>query len=162
MKSTVTKEIKDELEAIRVANGGLLRPKDVCVRAFDDESHLHGWFEAQGAFDPAKAVEEYQLTLARRLIVRVNVVIPETLNKSVLVRAYTSLDSERQSGGGYRATLEVLSDDDLRAMMLDTAMRELAAFQRKYARLDALTPLFASIETIAGQRDITKPQAASA
>src|SRR5690606_1315589 len=53
-----------ELERIREANDGRLRPEDVVVSAQKQDSPLHAIF----TWDDSKAANEYRLSQARRLI----------------------------------------------------------------------------------------------
>ncbi len=149
MTVRITPQVRDELERIRTDNGGLLRPDQVRIFAQNAETSLHAWFAENNAFDQEHAVQQYQLQLARRLIMTVNVTIAKSANRSVTVRAYTSLKSDRLNGEGYRATIEVLNDEERRAEMLQTALQELEALQRKYSDLQALAPVFEAMRQIA-------------
>lgn len=62
------------------------------------------------------------------------------------VRAFVSLTTDRHAGGGYRTIASVLSDDDLRAQMLQDALDELDVFKTKYAALKEMKPVFTAAE----------------
>lgn len=137
--------IRAELEQIRQSHGGLLRPEDVVKFARNKRSALHGEFE----WDDAKASAEYRLEQARRVI-RVSVtVLPSPHADQEPVRAYVSIASDRvQPGGGYRALAEVMSDDQMRAELVNEALGEVKRWRRKYERLRELVPIFKAIDKV--------------
>jgi hypothetical protein len=51
------------------------------------------------------------------------------------MRTYVSLSTDRLSRSGYRATADVLSDAQLKAILIEDAKQELSAFQQRYDRL---------------------------
>lgn len=137
--------IRAELEQIRQSHGGLLRPEDVVKFARNKRSALHGEFE----WDDAKASAEYRLEQARRVI-RVSVtVLPSPHADQEPVRAYVSIASDRvQPGGGYRALAEVMSDDQMRAELVNEALGEVKRWRRKFERLRELVPIFKAIDKV--------------
>jgi len=116
--------VRQELEIIRTENGGFLRPADVVNYARSEDTALHEMFE----WDNTKAAERYRLAQARSVI-RVCVIVNE--NTSEKIRAFVSLSSDRQAKNGYRAMAEVIDDEILKETMLNDALRDLQAFQRK-------------------------------
>lgn len=120
---------KAELEVIRQKNKGFLRPEDVVRYARSPKTALHTAFQ----WDDGKAAQEFRLLQARQII-RVIVTVHEQTNKNV--RAFVSLRSERAGGEtGYRAMVDVLSNEDLTRQLLEDAKRDLAYFSRKYSDL---------------------------
>jgi hypothetical protein len=113
------------------------------------KSHTYAWLESHGAFDPDRAMEKWGLALCRRLIVKVKITLVNKDNEPVRVRAYTSLESDRTLGGGYRDTGKVLAEKAFRDEMLRTALKELKAFQRKYVALTELAPVFEAVGKVA-------------
>jgi hypothetical protein len=137
-----TKAIANELERIRRANGGLLRPEDVVAAARPRGSLLHGQFE----WDDARAADEYRLWQARQLIRVAVTVLPQTDRP---IRAYVSLRTDRTvAGGGYRSLCDVLSDGQLREQLLAEALDDLETFRTKYGRLRELAPVFAAARRV--------------
>jgi len=127
-------DLLKELEHVRVANGGFLTPEAVVESAKDENSPLHPFFD----WDDTEAARKWRIVQARRLIrLSVTVIKPEVEP----VRAFVSLPKDR-GVNGYRSTVQVLSDEDLREQLLECALRELQAFRRKYAMLSALKELF--------------------
>lgn len=136
------KAITGELERIRLAGGGLLRPEDVVAAARPADSPLHDQFE----WDDGRAAGEYRLWQARQIIrVAVRILPPEEQP----IRAYVSLRTDRTvTGGGYRSLCEVLSDRQLREQLLAEALDDMEGFGRKYGRLKELAPVFAAAKKV--------------
>lgn len=141
MKTRKTDRITQELRRIAQANGGILLPEKVVAAARPKASPLHSRF----CWDDTKAAEQYRIWQARMLIrVTVNVV-PETgLNE----RVWVSLKPDSALGAGYRSMVDVLSDDDMRAQLLQDALADAALFQEKYLRLNELAEVFAAMEQV--------------
>jgi len=134
-------EILNELNQIYESEG-VLKPESVVEHASNPESALHGQF----TWDDSKAAHEYRIWQARRLI-NVCVTILPTVNKEF--RAFVSLESDRkQKGGGYRCTVDVLGDDEMRAELLTQALSELRRIRRQYETLKELAPVFKAIDKI--------------
>src|SRR5690606_23964207 len=104
-KIVTNSKIVAELERIRSKHNGVLRPKDVLAAARNSRNPLHSQF----CWDDSVAAEKYRLQQAQTLIISVKVVKPATAGAVVRVRPYTSLPSDRISGGGYRHIDDVLS-----------------------------------------------------
>lgn len=117
-----------ELEKVRLAHKGRLHPKFVVEAARDPKSALHDRFE----WDDTKAAHAYRLQVASDLIREVTF-LPKGSDEPV--RAYVSLSSDRLSRSGYRAMVDVLSDKQLKAQLIEDARNELSAFNLRYERL---------------------------
>lgn len=144
-----------ELDAILVERGALTA-QAVLERARDESSALHSCF----TWDDSEAAEQWRLTEARRLIIKVKVEVQTRPNEpSIRVRAYTSLMSDRLNGAGYQSTVTVMADADRRSELLRTAMAELQAFQRKYRHLAELSMVMAEIDRVAAQHAAPMEQA---
>lgn len=125
----------------QLAEGGALRPRDVVDAARSHDSPLHKYF----TWDNAKAAEQLRISEARKLIARVRVTMETGPLKVVTVRAFHSLPSDR-GRIGYRPIAGILSDEDRRRELLQTALRELAAFRRRYRDLAELSSVLAAID----------------
>lgn len=136
--------LRAELEQIRENNDGQLRPEDVVDFARDPNTALHHEFEWRNS----KAAHQFRLEQARRVI-RLNIRVVETENGNVPVPMYVSLKSDRQAGGGYRTLTDVMSDEDLRAQLLEEALAELQRVRRKYQTLQELSPVFTALDRVA-------------
>lgn len=134
--------IAGELERIRLAHGGLLRPEDVVAAARLKASPLHDQFE----WDDNAAAVQYRLWQARQLIRVAVTVLPQSEQP---VRAYVSLRTDRTvAGGGYRPLGDVMGDERLREQLLAEALDDLKTFKIKYGRLRELAPVFVAAGTV--------------
>ena len=131
--------IELELRGLAAKNGGMLVPASVVEFARDPSTALHSQF----TWDDTDAAEAWRLHEARNII-RVHVTVLHA--DSEPVRVFTSLRSDRDSNAGYRLTVDVLSNDELRAQMLADAKAELQATKRKYHNLQELTSVWDAIE----------------
>jgi hypothetical protein len=149
--------LKNELEAIRLKNGGLLTEEAILDVAKAKTHPLHDEF----TWDNTQAGKLWRLEEARRLIRSVYVTIESPKHAAVSVRAYASLPSDREASGGYRAIQDVLADKELRRELLAAALSELEAFKRRYSNLAQLAPVFSAIDTIktkASKARVSKPR----
>lgn len=133
---------KAEIEKVRAAHGGKLHPKHIVSAARDPKSPLHSKFE----WDDRVAGEAYRLNQARELIKSVTF-LPSGSDEPV--RAYVSLSSDRLSRGGFRAMVDVMSDERLKALLIEDAKQDLQAFRQRYDRLRDLAKfkrVFAAVD----------------
>jgi len=139
-------EVIEELESIREAAGGILKPEDVVERARDEENVLHSQF----TWDDGVAADQYRLWEARQLI---RVCVTMVPNTDTISNVYVSLTSDRkQEGGGYRAMCDVLSDSEMREQLLIEAECELNRFTKKYQQLAELKEVFVAVERLQKRR----------
>jgi hypothetical protein len=131
----------DELRKIAKKNGGLLRPDHVVRAAMDETSPLHSQF----TWDDAKAAHEYRVWQARELIATYWVVEPGSNER---VRLLLSLASDRPTKKGYRFSASVLANPEQRREWLLMALAELESWQKAYAALTELRPVFAAITRV--------------
>ena len=134
--------IAEELDHIADANGGVLQPEKVVAFAQNPDTALHDQFE----WSDSEAARKYRLDQAREVIRLRVTIIP---HKEETIRAYVSLTTDRGvPGGGYRKTLDVISDEQRFKQMLADARGELQSFRRKYAILQELAPVFTAMEEV--------------
>ena len=128
---------RDELEAIRTKAGGVLNPEDVVDFAKKKNTALHSAF----TWDDGEAAAQYRLWQARQVI-RVCVTIRDDV-KGPPLRTYVSLMEDR-GDTGYRLLTDVMTDEEMRAKLLEQALNELQNWQQRYRQLKALEPIFAA------------------
>lgn len=147
-------EVKVELETIAKVNGGILRPADVVKFAEDPETALHSRFE----WDDTEAAHAYRLWQARAVI-KVHVeVLPQGKTET---KVFVSLPSDRHSiGGGYRLTVDVMSEEEQRREMLTEAKRQFQYWRKRYQQLNELAPVFAAMDKVEEQHSMLIPEAA--
>jgi hypothetical protein len=133
------KLVKHELDRVQRDHGGILYPKDVVEAARPKKSPLHDEFE----WDNTVAAERWRMEQARHLI-RVFVNVIEEGHSET--RVYVALSSDRSGGGGYRATVNVLSNKGLREVMLSDALEDMRSFKAKYLAIKELAAVFAEMD----------------
>lgn len=122
-------ENKDGLTARTLVDAS--RPKD---------APLHGEFE----WDDAVAAERHREYQARILISHLMIRMVE-VEEAPPVRAYVSLKDDTAN---FENITTVLVDTEKTEALLDIAMKELAAFKKKYSHLEKFAELFAEIERL--------------
>jgi hypothetical protein len=127
-------EILAELEALEELHG-IVRPEDVVEFARDPSTALHERFE----WDDTEAARQHRLWQAREIL-HVTVRYVGDVEKRP-VRAFVSLGSDRLKGGGYRGTLRVLDDDQMRMELLLQAKREARQWADRYREFAELAKI---------------------
>lgn len=122
-------KIGEALASIAKRNGGLLRPGDVVETARNKRSPLHPHFE----WNDRDAAEAYRRDQARELIRVVRVVTEEEQPQ----RAFLSVSTE-EDGVAYHTHAEVLTSRDLQMRVLNQALRDIDAFERRYRDLEEI------------------------
>lgn len=128
-----------ELNRLSATNGGLLMPEVVVEAAKPKTSPLHKHFE----WNNTKAAAQHRLWQARQLISVCVTILP---GETEPMQCFSSLSTDRGNGGGYRTTVEVLSNEDMRQQLLQDALHDMNSFQRRYASLRQLAQVFAAIK----------------
>lgn len=127
---------QQQVELKSLESDGLLKPEDVVNFAADPETALHKAFE----WNDSKAAHAHRLWQARQLIVSVHIVDNRSPEP---IQAWVSLKSDRTNpGGGYRDTVAVLSDAELRQQMLETFWDEYDRMRERYQRFEELAEIF--------------------
>lgn len=114
-------------------NGGMLLVDDVLTEAKDESSPLHKHFE----WDDSVAAEAHRRYQARVLIQKCHITVVDVAPTTV--RAFVSLQSDRETGGGYRLTTTVLDDDQMREELLRDIQYTIARWTKKFHLLDSIT-----------------------
>lgn len=136
--------IADELERIRLAHRGRLKPEDVLKSATPKSSPIHAYFN----WDDTKAAHKHRLEQARELI-RVSVrVLPNSEGGETKVSRYYSLRADRAEKTGYREIGEIMSNAKLRATMLKESLEDLRAWETRHRRLEELEPIRQAAKTV--------------
>jgi len=134
-------EAAAELRRIQGERGGSLLPADVVEAASAPESPLHRFFD----WEDSEAAFKWRLHQARNLI---NAIVIVETRSGREIFAFVSLVDDRQAGEGYRETLVVLADPDLRARALEQALREARSWAQRYADLQELSEVFAALAEV--------------
>ena len=124
---------KSVLMDIAKKNGGILQVDAVLDEAKDESSPLHDHFE----WDDSVAAQAHRRYQARVLIQRCKITIVES--EPTTIRAFVSLQSDREAGGGYRMTTKVMDDAALREELLHDIRLTIARWNQKLNLLDSVT-----------------------
>ena len=125
---------------------GVLRAESVVEAARDPGSPLHRYFE----WSDERAAHQYRLEQARHLIRCSVTVLPNTEEP---VRAFASLMPDRaRAGGGYRRSVDVLTDAEMRERLLSQALDELRRIRRTYQQLHELSLVFEAMDAVERRR----------
>mgnify|MGYP001559388828 CR=1 FL=1 len=126
-KGANPQRIGSALAKIMGANDGKLRPKDIVEASRDPKNALHRHLEWRDDI----AAEAYRIEQAREIVRIVKVQVDD----GPITRAFLSVNDGKTS---YRATGEVQGSVHLQDLVLRAAVRELQAFQRRYAEIEEI------------------------
>jgi hypothetical protein len=139
------------LEKMARQNGGVLMIDDVIKEAQDERSILHSYFE----WDDSEAAIQYRREQARSLIQKCRITV--LTSEPTHVRAFVSLPSDRESGGGYRMVADVMNNISLREEFVHDLQLTIARWTKKLHLIDSdLADLILQLDESLQQR--TKPQ----
>ena len=127
------REERKFLERLAKNRGGMLQVDDVLEAAKDPKCVRHKHFQ----WNNNKAAEAYRKMQARQLIQKCTVTIEKA--PDVHIRAFVSLSSDQNHGGGYRMAVDVLSDDDLKAHLLYDIQATIVKWKKQMNLLDKET-----------------------
>lgn len=129
---------RHELEELRAAAGGALKPADVVERARSPNSALHSYFQ----WDDSRAAAEHRLHQARSVIRAVVRYLP-TATGPRRVNAYISVPGHRAAG--YLPIAQVLDDAALAAAATAELIRAAAALHERFGAFAHLRPALAGL-----------------
>lgn len=134
--------VLEELSFIEKRDG-VVTPEAVVEFAKDETTQLHGQFN----WDDGEAAHQWRLFQARQVIRAMVTILPNG-NEDVVTKAYVHIVETSRNPTGYIEVRKVLSDEEYRKQMLNTAHRELKTFRKKYAHLKELAALFDVIDSL--------------
>jgi hypothetical protein len=111
-----------------ISKHGEARPEHLVDAARSKKHPLHHCFE----WDDSKAAHEHRLNQARYVLRAVMIVRED--RPEVTLRAFVNIER----AGGWKAIGTVLSEPSSRTLLLQQALSDLRAFERKYATLSEL------------------------
>ena len=124
---------KKFLEKLANQNNGILLVDDVIEAAKDKSCVLHHHFE----WDDTEAAKSFRREQARSLIRRCKITLVE--HPSAEIRVFTSLPSDRETGGGDRLTSTVLNNEQMRMELIHDIELTITRWRTKLYLLDAKT-----------------------
>lgn len=119
------------LERMARQNGGVLLVDDVLAAAQDEDNILHRHFE----WDDSEAAKQYRREQARSLIQKCKITVGDST--PVHVRAFVSLPSDRDSGGGYRMVADVMANDTQKEEFIHDLQLTIARWVKKVDLLES-------------------------
>lgn len=136
-----------ELESIRKANDGTLRPADVVDGSREEDAPLHPVF----TWDDYEAAEQWRQDEARRLIRNVCVVIESDDKEKCEARpVYVhTRPAEGRDVAGYQTVSAVMADEEARRAVIADALANLRGWQKRYGWLKEMAGVTAAIEAAA-------------
>lgn len=128
------KRAREEIERIRVKNGGSVQPEDVVDAARSKSSPLHAAF----CWDDTKAARLYRLTQARNVLSAIIVIHKD----EGPARQYVHHDKH------YIPTMEALETPGTREDILERALTELEAMVARYRSYRRLAGLMDDVKFV--------------
>lgn len=129
-------KVADEISSIGLS----VKPEEIVDKARDESTELHKCFE----WDDTKAAEKYRVYQARQIVCHLIVKEVDDEPQKQEVRFFYKTDSQE----GYKPTSYIIRNKDEYHKLLDRALTELKAFQRKYSTLKELDGLFDAINAL--------------
>lgn len=144
------------IEALRVASGGYVEPAAVVDASRPEDAPAHHLFE----WDDDVAAEQYRLVQAREVIRSIEVIVPDHTATRAFVAVVVAADATEDDTGSaddvttgglrtetrYTSTFAAMRDPQLKAQVLERAVRDLAAWRRRYASLQQFAKLFGAVD----------------
>ena len=119
------------LEKMARRNGGVLMIDDVLEEAKDEGSILHRHFE----WDDTEAAIQYRRDQARTLIQKCRITV--LAEEPTHVRAFVSLPSDRETGGGYRLVADVMTSNSMREEFVHDLQLTISRWTKKLHLIDS-------------------------
>lgn len=139
-KGADAQKVAEEIMGI----GDAATPQQIVERARDEGAELHKCFEWRDDV----AAEKYRLHQARQITHHLVIQEPEP-QEDEEERQPVRFFHQTVNGTGYRPTEIIYRDENAYETLLETALAELKAFQRKYGRLKELSGVFGEIDKVA-------------
>ena len=142
-KYPVSAEIADERMKNLDEQYGAVTPELLLDSSREETDVMHPCFE----WIDAKAAEKYRLGQAGEIIANlVYVVVSEDGKKEQQpVRAFVSVAGQKEKGR-FKPIVDVLSDDEMRGIVLENALKDLQNFKNRYAGIEELSNVIAAID----------------
>lgn len=145
-------DVVQSLEQIKSNHGGRLETEAVVAAASHKDHTLHPFF----TWDDSEAAQAHRLWQARSLISSVRITYStETSEEPRRVSAFVNIRDANKPH--YVSTMDAMSNDNQRKLVVRRAWEELAAFRRRYAELQEFAGLFDIVDEIGGLVDGAKP-----
>lgn len=137
-------EAGDELDRIREANGGELRPEAVLSEARSESSLLHPCFE----WDDSRAAEKYRREQAASLIRSVRVLVVSEDGEKEPARAYIRVLPAGADKPAYLPRAVVAAEPSLLSQAINEAVSDLRHAENRLAEFRALRKELSDLKQI--------------
>lgn len=117
---------------------GSLNPSDIVEESKDENAPLHPCFEWNDSIAANKYREGQAATIVRAIITEPDIATGTTEE----VRAFVHVQET------YRPIQIVFDEEVMKQELLESALKELSSFQKKYNTLSALNPVFDAIRMV--------------
>lgn len=146
-KGVGPQEAYDELELIKEANDGKLKPQDIVDRSRDKKAVLHPIFE----LNSKRAAYLYRCEQARNIVrsikqVNVETGKPERVYETVTVKSMEP-ESESDEKAAYHVE-EIMERPTARDELLIQAIKESLSYKRRFGHLQELAKVFAAMDEV--------------
>jgi hypothetical protein len=141
----LNKEVIEEILDVQKEDG--LTAENILERARDKENPLHDLFE----WNNSQAGDSWRLHQARLLINEVKVIINQKEHyafENIRVSIRTNNDNESETRREYKPIVEILSSEEYRKQVIQTALENITYWKDKYSEYSELNPIFLSIEKV--------------
>ena len=138
-----------EICKIKESNGGQITADDLVIFASGHaRSVLHTLIGMDNGWDDEKSAHRYRIMRAGTILRSIEIIYSKEQEKPVRAfnvdtSTWTKKDSQYKP---YRGTEDILKDETARAGLLQSALNELIAFQRRYRALNELAILVTAID----------------
>ena len=129
-------KVADEISSIGLS----VKPEEIVDKARDEHTELHKCFE----WDDTKAAEKYRVHQARQIVCHLIVKEVNDEPQKQEVRFFYKTDNQE----GYKSVSYIMRNEDEYQKLLDRALSELKAFEKKYSTLKELNGLFEAINVL--------------
>jgi hypothetical protein len=139
------KEVIREILNVQKEKG--LTAENILEKAKDKKNPLHELFE----WNNSQAGESWRLHQARLLINEVKVIINQKERyafENVRVVINSSKDDEQEIKREYKPIVEILSNEEYRRQIVQTALENVTYWREKYSEYSELKPIFISIDKV--------------
>lgn len=150
VKGSTLKDQDAQVIGERLSNlmqSGPVTPEDVLQDAKPKRSPIHDYFE----WDNESAANEYRLNQARYYMRSIEVIV-EMVEQPV--RAFHVVNVKTDTGDisrGYLPIVHIKEEPDLLSQVIESARRELVAWQRRYSQYQELEPANVAIQQVIAQ-----------
>jgi len=144
-KNNDAQPVGEELERLRRENGNNLTQEAVVSAAKKKGSPLHDYFD----WDDTEAAHKYRLYQARKLIGSIEIIRRGKHNRQIQVRAFVKVNKK---GGAFDSTVEILSNEEKRALLVQQALDEAESWSTRYEDLVELAEIHGAIRKATKKR----------